>query len=348
ERRGRQLEATAQVAREAAAIRSLDELLTYTTQLISEHFGFYHTGIFLLDNARKYAVLLAANSEGGQHMLAQAHKLEVGQTGVVGYVADTGLPRIALDVGADAHFFGNPNLPTTRSEVALPLKIRGRVIGVLDVQSAESAAFAGPDVEVLQILADQVALAIENARLLEQSQDVIQELQSVHGEQMIQGWRQQLRGQTKAYHFDLVRVVPATQAQIEAHDSLVNHPLASTTEAGHILTLPIALRGRTLGSITLRRDLDENPWSPDDLDLARDTVAQIAVALDNARMLDETRRRAERERLVGEITSRMQETLNVETVLKTAVSEIYESLALEQITIRLAEDAVTPLKETAA
>ncbi len=324
ERRSKQLEATAQVAREAAAIRSLDELLTYTTQLISEHFGFYHTGIFLVDNARKYAVLQAANREGGQQMLARAHKLEVGQTGVVGYVADTGLPRIALDVGVDAYFFDNPNLPTTRSEMALPLKIRDRVIGVLDVQSTETAAFAGPDVEVLQILADQVALAIENARLLEQSQDVIQELQSLHGEQMLRGWHRQLGDQPKAYHFDLIRVAPATQAQIEASNAQRSKSQAhsSTRGTGHKLSVPIELRGRTLGTITLRRDLDENPWSPDDLDLARDTVAQIAVALDNARLLDEAQRRAEHEQTVSKISARLSRSIDIDSILKAAVREL--------------------------
>jgi len=323
ERRSKQLEATAQVAREAAAIHSLDELLTYATQLISEHFGFYHTGIFLLDNTLKYAVLQAANSEGGQQMLTRAHKLEVGQSSVIGYVADTGLPRVALDVGADAYFFKSPDLPMTRSEMALPLKFRDKVIGVLDVQSTETAAFAEPDVEVLQILADQVALAIENARLLDQSQDVIQELQIVHSEQMIRGWHQQLGDQPKAYHFDLIRVVPATQAQIEVHGSFVNNqPLANTTEAGHILTLPIALRGQTLGSITLRRDLNENPWSPDDLDLAHDTVAQIAVALDNARLLDEAQRRAEHEQTVSTVSARLSRSMDIDSILKAAVHEL--------------------------
>jgi len=141
-RRGTQLEAAAQVARNAAAIRDVDQLMEQTVRLISDRFGFYHAGIFLLDDTEEYAVLQAASSEGGQRMLARRHKLKVGEEGIVGYASGTGEPRIALDVGADAVFFNNPDLPNTRSEMGLPLKVRGRVIGVLDVQSKHEAAFS--------------------------------------------------------------------------------------------------------------------------------------------------------------------------------------------------------------
>jgi methyl-accepting chemotaxis protein len=176
--RTHQLEAAAQVAREAVAIRDVDQLLGQTTRLIAERFGFYHVSIFLLDEAGEHAVLRAASSEGGQRMLASAHKLKVGQSGMVGYVADTGQPRIALDVGEDTAFFRNPNLPDTRSEMALPLKVQERVIGVLDVQSAEAAAFSEEDVAVLQVMADQLAIAIENAQLLHATQQTVHELSS--------------------------------------------------------------------------------------------------------------------------------------------------------------------------
>ena len=120
ERRARQFEAIAQVARVIATIQDLDTLLPRVTQVISQQFGFYHVGIFMWDENHEFAVLVAANSEGGQHMLKRGHKLGIGQTGIVGFVAATGTSRIALDVGADAVFFDNPDLPLTRSELALP------------------------------------------------------------------------------------------------------------------------------------------------------------------------------------------------------------------------------------
>jgi signal transduction histidine kinase/putative methionine-R-sulfoxide reductase with GAF domain len=167
ERRSVQLEAAAQVAREATAIRDVNQLLDETVRLISERFGFYHAAIFLVDEKGEYAVLRAASSEGGQQMLARVHKLRVGRVGIVGYVAGSGEPRIALDVGKDAVFFSNPDLPETRSEMALPLKVQERTIGVLDVQSTEAKAFGEEDVTVLQTMADQVAIALENARLFQ-------------------------------------------------------------------------------------------------------------------------------------------------------------------------------------
>jgi GAF domain-containing protein len=170
QRRAVQLRAAAEVARDATAILDVNQLLDETVHLISEQFGFYHAGVFLLDERGEYAVLQAASSEGGGRMLERGHKLQVGKVGIVGYVSDTGEPRIALDVDEDAAHFASSDLPDTRSEMALPLKVRGRVIGVLDVQSTQEAAFSEDDVAVLQTLADQLATAIENARLFEQAQ----------------------------------------------------------------------------------------------------------------------------------------------------------------------------------
>ena len=172
-----QLKTAAEVAREALTIGDMATLLEQTAHLISDRFGFYHTGIFLLDAKREYAVLRAASSLGGQRMLARQHKLRVGEVGIVGYVAGKGAPRIALDVGADAVYFDNPDLPQTSSEMALPLIVQGAVIGVLDVQSTQTQAFSDEDVKILQTLADQIALAIENARLLNETREALRELQ---------------------------------------------------------------------------------------------------------------------------------------------------------------------------
>lgn len=164
--RTKQIRTAAEVARDAAAVRDIDRLLSETVHLISERFGFYHAGIFLIDETGEWAVLRAASSEGGQRMLQRGHRLGVGKMGIVGYVTGTGKPRIALDVGADAVHFANPDLPETRSEMALPLRIGERIIGALDVQSREANAFEESDVVVLQTMADQLAVAIENVSLI--------------------------------------------------------------------------------------------------------------------------------------------------------------------------------------
>jgi len=167
-RRTVHLEAAAEVARGATAILNVAQLLDETVHLISDRFGFYHAAVYLLDEPGEYAVLHAASSAGGQRMLQAGYKLPLGQASLVSHAARTGEPRLALDVGQDAARLANPNLPETRSEMALPLSSQGTVIGVLDVQSAEPAAFTGEDVAVLKTMADQLANAIENARLYQQ------------------------------------------------------------------------------------------------------------------------------------------------------------------------------------
>jgi len=161
--RSRQLQTVADVARNIVSTRQVDSLLTLVTRLVSERFGFYHAGIFLLDEPGEFAVLRAASSPGGIRMLERQHKLRVGQVGIVGYVTGTGEPRIATDVGEDAVFFNNPDLPETRSEMALPLKLGDLIIGALDVQSIEPDAFSQEDVALFTTLADQISVAIENA-----------------------------------------------------------------------------------------------------------------------------------------------------------------------------------------
>ena len=163
QRRVMQLEAGAEVGRTVASIFDLEQLLNRTTVLISEGFGFYHTGIFLLDETGETAILRAASSEGGRKMVADGHQLRRGE-GMVGWVIENRQSRIALDVGEDAVHFANPNLPATRSEVALPLLVGGRLIGVLNVQSTEERAFDQDDVRSLESLTGQLAVAIENAR----------------------------------------------------------------------------------------------------------------------------------------------------------------------------------------
>jgi methyl-accepting chemotaxis protein len=193
ERRSIQLQAAAEVSRTAIAVREPDALLSQVTHLISEQFGFYHAAIFLLDEAAEYAELQAANSEGGQRMLEKGHRLKVGEQGVVGYVTGTGESRIVLDVGTDAVHFSNPLLPETRSEMALPLKLGTQIIGALDVQSKEAGAFDEKDATVLQTMADQLAIAIENARLLQETQQTVHELSAAAAE-MLAAATQQMAG----------------------------------------------------------------------------------------------------------------------------------------------------------
>lgn len=320
ERRSVQLGAAAQVAREAAAIRDVGQLLDATVHLISERFGFYHAGIFLLDEAGEYAILRAASSEGGERMLTRGHKLKVGEVGIVGYVASSGKPRVVLDVGEDAVFFDNPDLPRTRSEMALPLKVQDQVIGILDVQSTEAAAFSDDDVGVLQTLGDQLALAIENARLLKEAEERLQDVNVLLGRHGQEGW-ERLAAQRSGwgYVYDGAEVVPREKARVAGD--------------GHQLTAPLQVRGKVIGHLDLV--MGEQPPTPEQEAVVQAVADQTSLALENARLYYDTQRHAAREQLIGEVTARMRETLDVEMVLQTAVREMREAMGLHDVMIRL-------------
>lgn len=163
QRRAIQLEAVTLVGRAVTSILNLDDLLLEVVNLISARFDFYHAGVFLIDESGEWAMLRQATGEAGQRLLARKHRLAVGGQSIVGWAAANRQPRIALDVGDDAVHFKNLDLPHTRSEMALPLMVGNRLLGVLDVQSTEESAFDDEDVTILSLMADQVAVAIDNA-----------------------------------------------------------------------------------------------------------------------------------------------------------------------------------------
>jgi GAF domain-containing protein len=302
--RGAQLEIAAHVAREAAAIRDVDQLLDETVNLISDRFGFYHAGIFLLDETGQHAVLRAASSEGGRRMLARGRKLLVNETGFVGSVAGTGKSRIAHNVmsrieappdsvfgkdgvpqelssyrasDADTASFTIPELPLTRSEMALPLKVHDRIIGVLDVHSTEAAAFSEEDEAVLQILSDQVTLAIQNARLLEEAERRIREVDTLLGRHGQEGWERLATERPHwGYIYDGVDVVPRDADR------------GTETEEKPHLTIPLQVRGAHIGRLDL--DLADQPLTPDAAALAQAVAEQASLALENARLFQAAQR----------------------------------------------------------
>lgn len=164
--RTKEIRLAAEMARDVATSQDVNELMEETLRLISDRFTYYHIGIYLLDDSGRNAVLRAATSEGGKRMLNREHSLGVGRTGIVGFVTEIGEPRVMQSIGDDPHYYANPDLPDTRSELTLPLTVSGTIIGALDIQSRIPNAFSDADILVLQIIADQLAVAIENARLL--------------------------------------------------------------------------------------------------------------------------------------------------------------------------------------
>jgi GAF domain-containing protein len=344
ERSTRQFQITAQVARVIANIRDVSQLLPSIASIISERFGFYHVGIFLLDEGRQYAVLSAANSEGGQKMLLRGHRLRVGETSTVGYTATTGLARVALDVGTDSVYFSNPDLPETRSEIALPLKLGELLIGVLDVQSQESHAFIQEDVETLTTLADQVAIAIRNAQLLRDTQAAIAESQMLFGNYINKAWRSASQADPKhGYRFTGTNPIPLesplytdnVRTALERGEIVSTQPHNGKGRA--TFTVPVKLRDEIIGTISV--NLPEGSQTDvDNVDIVQAASERIALALENATLLEESQRRAAKERTIGEISAKIGGLVNIENILQTAVQELGNTLPNTDIVIQFTSE----------
>ncbi|MGC9395254.1 MAG: GAF domain-containing protein [Anaerolineae bacterium] len=333
ERRAEYLAITGGLSRIVTSILDVDTLLERVAHLISERFGFYHTGIFLIDEAREWAVLHAVSSEGGQRMLAHGHRLRVGEEGIVGYVSGSGRARIALDVDEDVVWVKNPDLPATRSEIALPLIFGQQVIGVLDVQSEEAAAFGTEDIATLRILADQIAVAIRNAQLFAESQRTLRELQRSYDEELQRGWT--LRASPViGYRYTPADTAPLTRAAgpPEPGPRTASEPYV---DAGNTLFAPLQLAGgQNFGMLRLCRDATQ-PWSSYDVAFVTRAVQDIAQALEVARLLEASRLRAMREAQVGEIADLFTRALDVDTMLQTVARELGRLSGVAEVAVHL-------------
>ena len=340
ERRAKQFEAIAHIARTISSTRDLDVLLSQITTVINQEFGFYHVGIFLLDTAEEYAVLSAANSEGGQRMLERGHRLKVGETGLVGFVTGTGKPRVALDTGADAVFFNNPDLPQTRSEIALPLHVGDEIIGALDVQSTEPNAFLQEDINILSTLADQVSIAIQNAQQFEATRKALSESEVLSRQFVQAGWQQF----TKSRNLLGIRHTGARASLLhrrngkEKQEDLFDGSPAQRSARGSALSLPIKLRGEVIGSVDVRTP-DSRPWDQDELEIVTAIIERAALAMENARLLAESQKRAAKERIIGEISSKISMQSEINELLKTAAQELGRNLPGAEIAIQFNKDS---------
>jgi GAF domain-containing protein/HAMP domain-containing protein len=336
------LRAAAEVARDAASARDLSELLERSAQLIQSRFGFYHAGIFLLDNDKEYAILVASPTDAGKQMLANNHRLRVGEVGIVGRVAATGEPRVTLDTDADVIHFNNPYLPNTRSEMALPLKAEHSVIGVLDIQSDQAQAFNADDVAIMQIMADQLAIAIERMRLLQEVQSNLKELESAYGQYTHENWKrlsENTQSGNKGYRFDNIRMESITELSELGRSAFESGKTMSSNGQGAdhqtSVAIPVRLRGQTIGVINLT--LKEN-YAEDTISTVELASERLAAALESARLYEEARLRADREQSIAQVTSAISASSNYEEILQTTVREIGSTLKDAEVTIQITGD----------
>lgn len=312
------------------------ELLARGARIISEKLGFYHVGIFLLDEKHEYAVLRASNSKGGQQMLTRRHQLRVGGTGIVGYVAQSGRPRIALDTGADAVFFNNPDLPDTRSEIALPLKFGTTVIGVLDVQSTKSSAFNTEDANTLSTLANQIAVVIKN---LQSDGDKTAPFRIINRQASVQ----LNSGRTPAGYAittegTITNATPANNPifdkAIASGETVILNPVSKGSPS--TLTVPVKLRDQVIGILHIEASETNKKWTEDEVAMVQAISERAALALENARLLESATHRAEQEETIAHITTQIGSSTDFNRILQTTIQELGQALGVSRSFIQLA------------
>lgn len=334
------LRTAAEVARDATVAPSLSELLDRGSKLIFDRFGLTEAGIYLLDESKQYAVLRSAPSEAGQKMLKDGYRVAVGDKGVVSQVASTGEGHLAQAGPETPLGIGDPYHTNTRSQLALPLKTNEGLIGVLDLQSNRSDAFSAADTAMMQVLADQMATAMERSRLLRQVQDRLGQLEQTYLEITEKAWGAFGRKgrEVAGYKYDNVRLDPLTvipegaaTALVEGR-TLIKKAPGSEVEQAQSASIPIKLRGRVLGvvHVNLRGGATERTVA-----LIEQAADRLGTALENVRLLDDSLRRANKERTIGEISAKISSSINLRNVLQTAVEELGRAIPGSDVSIRL-------------
>lgn len=321
----KQMNTAAEISRAISRLTDPEAIFQRVADLITTQLGLYYTGIFLLDQAGKNAVLRAGTGEAGKAMLSQHHALPVGGTSMIGWCMANRQARIALDVGNEAVRFNNPFLPLTRSELALPIMSRDMAVGAITIQSQKAQAFDENDITILQGIADSLAIAVENSRLYRELERNLEEVRALNRNYIQQVWSETLdeSGEVSAIYTSDDR---------------------NRDTDGNLTSLPISLREQVIGHLTL--DLTEETLTQDDLAFIDALTTQTALALENARLVQETERRAVQEQKLNAFSNRFNRALDVENILRAAVEEFGRLPMVVEATIQLLPASAYDLSAT--
>jgi len=309
-RREYQLRTTAEISRAISSELDQEKLFSRVVNLIKERFNLYYAGVFLVEPGGFFAILQEGTGAEGQAMIDDEHKLPIDESSMVGWAINNRLARIALDVETEIVRQENPYLPETRSELALPLISGDRVLGALTIQSNEPGAFDDEDIIVLQGVADSLSIAIENARLFTQAESNLQEIQRLHQQYMRDSWKDEF-DRTSQQSFEYRNPELATLASVDSSPS-------------HQITKPIILRNQVIGNIIL--ETDRPGFNPEEESLIDAVANQAALALENTRLVEVTQRSAQQDRIISDLSGKVLASSNIDTILRTAISEMVRTL----------------------
>lgn len=314
EKRLQQLRTASEISRTSSSILNPQILIQRVAEMLRADFALYYVGVFLIDSAHEYAVLRYGTGEPGRKMVANHHRLAVGGYSMIGWATQTRKARIALDVGEEAVHFDNPNLPETRSELALPIISPNGILGALSIQSTQPNAFDENDLLILQSIADSLAVALENANSFEKTQQALEDIRVLNKAFVQQAWGEELNNAGElAYSFENPQAEPATN--------------------GKLIKVPLVLRDETIGFINL--EVEGNELSEDQKEFLQTISTQTTIALENARLLEETQRAAAQEQKLNDISTQFSRAITIEDILRTAVVEFGKLPSVSEASISL-------------
>ncbi|MBL8049778.1 MAG: GAF domain-containing protein [Anaerolineales bacterium] len=314
-----QLRNSAITARSIAEKQNILELLETTTQLVSEKFGYYHSGLFILDDQKQTAFLQAASSAAGKALIGQAFSVETDRKNPLATAVEQNRAIITSDID-QKNFIADDNFPLTRSRMILPLAVRGNVIGLIDLHSDQPRAFNVEDAEILQLLADLTAISFDNVRLINETRSLISQLEANTTNQTQRTWSKLTSRVMPAYQYTPAGVRPIFTRDKRSDDK----------EGLHI---PLVLYGQKIGAIKLKRKNNQTEWSEREKALVEKIADQVSLALENSRLVEEAQKSAARDQMIANISTRIRETLDIESVARTATLELRRVFDLKEAEI---------------
>ncbi len=314
-----QLQTSTNIARVVAEIQNITELMETVTKLTAEKFEYYHVGLYILDEYKKTAFLQAASSVSGKQLIGQGFRVEPDRRNVINAVVEQNRASISSDI--DPGFVRDINFPLTRSRMVLPLAVRGDVIGILDMHSDQPHAFDARDAEILQTLTDLIAISFDNVRLINETKNLVNQLEINTTFQTRETWSKLTSRRKSAYQYTPAGVRPIFSMEKK--------------DGEDALRVPLVLYGQNIGTIRLKRKGYATAWSERERALVEKIADQVALALENSRLVDEAQKSALRDQMIANISTRVRETLDVESVIRTAATELRRVFDLKEAEISI-------------
>ncbi|MBN1265868.1 MAG: GAF domain-containing protein [Anaerolineales bacterium] len=324
-----------EIARLATQISAPEELMSTACDLIREIGDYYQVSIYLIDESETWAEIAAGTGTIGQSLLARQHRLAVGSASLIGWVTANRLSRIAQDVVRDPFYFKHPLLPDTRSEMVFPLLIGNRLIGVLDVQSTEPRTFTGENLRILEAAGNELAIAIENVRLLSETRFRLERIEREYTEQSMESWQRIMRGKPKMEYRKGMSPNSDPQELENLIDKAASIRQTYIDKERRALAVPIHVRGQTIATIAVRKQDNQEPWTDDDIALIETLSSQTSLALETARQYSEEQRRVAELEVINRISQAVSQLLRLDSLYRVVHAQLKQVLGNTDLTIAL-------------